>query len=181
MFLVVAIGGVSASWYVPEELTFSTGGNTGQIGLGIEYNHFDTLLEHRWSIGYTDDESYRTGIYQFNAEFVLNPFRKALFKNRFSPIGIGVLVIYINPDEEGYFVGSPEQYPNDDYYDPTAVRLGLTFSQSLDVPNVLYEQDVKLRWWVASMERQLVSYFNNQEHIEIKEIFSLGLSFAVVF
>ncbi|MBX2987670.1 MAG: hypothetical protein KF802_07210 [Bdellovibrionaceae bacterium] len=157
-------------------MTSTSGGYLGRYNLGLSYtpqgrHHFG------FSWAYTPDQLMGP-IRQLNLSYVYSPWRIERDEWVLRPLEAGVVLTSTSRKE--YFISSPGKYDDDNYYDVTKIRGGLTLGFSvgrkLDEGRVL-----SVGWFMTILEQGLLSASNNGWSQALENFISSGFGLKLDF
>jgi hypothetical protein len=133
---------------------FGSGGYLGGFYVGATHRSFEQTHAFDLSLGVTRGILEKE-VYQLNAKYTYSPFRWSFPKIKTNIMGIGLLLTRCLCDE--VFSKNLDIYPEPNYYDETAYRLGLVFS------TIVIWRDFEIYWDWVLLDQILLANYNNPE------------------
>jgi hypothetical protein len=107
---------------------------------------------------------------QLNVGYVYSPYEMNLSEHtRWTVLDCGVSLSFAL-DRDNYFLKSPVQYPQSNYYDQTKDRAALQIGTSLEP----FDGGISIRYFVSLLTVGGVAFFNNREGY--RQFLSSGIS-----
>lgn len=110
---------------------------------------------------------------QLNIGYVYSPYAMDVYEHtRWTVLDCGVSLSFaLNRNK--YFLKSPVQYPQENYYDQTRDRAALQIGTSLEP----FDGAISIRYFVSLLTFGAVAFFNNQEGY--RQFLSSGISLNI--
>jgi hypothetical protein len=110
---------------------------------------------------------------QLNVGYVYSPYEMAVHEQtRWTMLDCGVSLSFAL-DRDNYFLRSPVQYPQTNYYDQTKDRASLQIGTSLEP----FNGAISIRYFVSLLTVGAVAFFNNREGY--RQFLSSGISLKI--
>ncbi|WP_253715809.1 hypothetical protein [Bdellovibrio bacteriovorus] len=147
-------------------------GFLGKYALGVSYeptlNHAVDYLLGAYQIG---GENF----YQSNFMYRYSRWHVPVHGHSWRPLQMGAfMVVAMNNDR--YFMKSPDQYPESNYYDFTAVRYGIEFGSTF----TFFPSRLGLGYHLRVFDNGVVAIFNNSNR-DLQYYISSGISLQYLF
>ena len=111
--------------------------------------------------------------YQLNFAYRYTPWAVPFDKVQWRPFQIGLVGLH-SLDYNRYFLRSPVQYPQDNYYEQTLIRLGLELGQHW----VVEDYSIGLSYYFRLLDNGFVALYNNtQKDLQYYTSSGLGITY----
>lgn len=168
-------------WYTPDFIKLQSGGYLGFTTVGVGYATTDDLFNAAVYYGWVPKALGGVNIHSF--AYMLTLRGRWCIQKRWEWIvgyaGFGAVFT----TGEGFFLKSPDIYPDDDYYQPTGRRGFLLFGSEF-----LFVANARLAWLsahgafaeVVALDKYLAAWWKN-DRISFTDTLSLALGYKVRF
>ena len=172
----------SRSKILPDHIKVQYAGNIGYLSVGAGYTSKKEKLTEDLYYGYVPKSKGGLATHSLTAKLTWSPFM--ILKGHsvhVKPFSIGVLVNYAFGKQ--YFSFSPDKYPFDYYKFPTSFHIGIFEGGEAFIPlnRVKGFREIGLYYELVTIDRELISYVNNDRALDLDDVFHLGLGIRAAF
>lgn len=171
LFLIIVVRitvPAAAEW----GLLLGTAGFQGAMTLGLTYQ---LSVRHALELSLGQYAIENQAAYQVNFGYTYTPARIQLGPMAWAPVDMSALLIYAL-DNQRYFVVSPSRFPTPGYYEPTALRAGLSLGTEL----AILKDRLRLIYQVVILDNGIVAALNNRAE-DVNYFLSAGLKLRFDF
>lgn len=168
LWILLGATPASAKW----NLAVGSGSFQGSISVGGAYR---ISKRHTWEVTLGQYIQGRANRYQLNGGYHFTPWRLTVGGRVLEPLHLGVMVLYAL-DRTTYFEVSPPRYPEENYYEETAIRPALVMGTGL----TMFEERVHFIYELALVDTGILAGFNN-EWTETRYFFASGMKLRMEF
>lgn len=163
VFFLAYTSWAKADW----QFTFNRMGFLGEFGVGMIYD-WENPHSMEVSIG-----SYKTKYqneWQTNIAYRYSKWHIDRGEKVWTPIQFGFFTVR-SLDSEEYFIRGPDQYPESNYYDQTALRWGIEFGSALKFKS----SGISIAYYFRILDTGIIALYNNGRK-DLQYYASSGLS-----
>jgi hypothetical protein len=164
---------------LPDHVKVQFAGGIGFTSIGVGYQSRSEKLEGDLYYGYVPRSVGGVQIHALSGKVTWYPLKKVGWRSfELRPLSVGGLVSYTFGKQ--YFLFSPENYPFSYYDFPTALHGGAFVGGRIDKA-IGGGRKVGLYYELGSNDREIISYLNNRESLNLTDILNLAIGIKTSF